>query len=187
MYPAISKDFRSVFKQYLVSKFNCFFGVWQSWKGNTNTPSSPPGEISDIERDIDSNPTTIRLCSPDTPADHMLNDSSINLLELPNQDQNRTRVLERKGIYGTMKRGSSCFITNSDYSKGTKACNYLLSRSRSVESVVRLSKEHSNILQLKTMANESIWTKEKRNDLMDIGTPIIVITPSRRVSLICTP
>ena len=81
MYPCISKDFQSVFKQYIAHKMNFILGCLDYWKCQMNIASSN-GSTSSLP---DSCPATVRLGLPTTPMLEDPEDTSINLAELPNQ------------------------------------------------------------------------------------------------------
>ena len=82
LYPAISKDFQSVFKQYMSHKMGCILGLLQHWKcRSTATTTFSNGSTRSIP---ESCPATIRGCLPTTPMLEDVEDTSIHLAEMPN-------------------------------------------------------------------------------------------------------
>ena len=78
MYPAISKDFRAVFKQYISITFHFIPDLLHYLKGNVNRTPTEHSDVSNPE----SIPSTNILCPVDIPDVEAPDDSSMNLVEV---------------------------------------------------------------------------------------------------------
>ena len=81
MYPAISKDFQSVFKQYIAHKIRFIFGLLEYWKCRTRRSLSQ-GSTPSLQESCHA---TVRIHLPSSPMIEDVEDPTIHLAEMPNQ------------------------------------------------------------------------------------------------------
>ena len=82
MYPAISKDFRIVFKQYIGKKFHFISELIHYWKGPVNRSLSQHSNLSSRN----TSPTTNGLLSSDIPDEEAADNYAINLVNVANRN-----------------------------------------------------------------------------------------------------
>ena len=108
MYPAISKDFRTVFKQYIRVKFHFIPDLLHYWKGNVNRSSSEHSDVSNRDTIPSSNYLSP---SDDTPDEEAPNDPSMSLVELEShQNEPNPKMKTISSILSSPLDSSSCQV-----------------------------------------------------------------------------